>query len=54
MKFEDAVQKSVKLFLDGKMPPKTADIAENGRMYTPDYFDELEERLLGDVEKEGK
>jgi len=54
MKFEDAVQKSVKLFLDGKMPPKTADIAENGRMYTPEYFDELEERLLGDVEKEGK
>lgn len=54
MKFEDAVQKSVKLFLDGKMPPKTADIAENGRMYTPDYFDELEERILGDVEKEGK
>jgi hypothetical protein len=52
MKFEDAVQKSVKLFLDGKTPPKTTDLAEQGRLFTPDYFDALEERILGATEKD--
>ena len=52
MKFEDAVLKSVKLFLDGKVPPKTAELAEEGRIYTPEYFDALEERLLGTVTEE--
>ena len=52
MKFEDAVLKSVKLFLDGKVPPKTAELAEEGRIYTPEYFDALEERLLGEVKEE--
>ena len=52
MKFEDAVLKSVKLFLDGKVPPKTAELAEEGRIYTPEYFDDLEERLLGEFKEE--
>jgi hypothetical protein len=52
MKFEDAVLKSVKLFLDGKMPTKTAELKEDGRIYTPDYFNDLEEKLVGKVTEE--
>ena len=47
MKFEEAIAKSIKSFFDGKIPEKTSEINEDGLFYTPEYFDELEERLLG-------
>ena len=46
MTFDDAVKKSIKVFLQGKMPRKTGELAEEGLFYTPEYFDELEEDLL--------
>ena len=52
MKFEHAVVKSVKRFLDGKMPINSNGLKEGGLIYTPDYFDQLEEQLVGKVEKE--
>lgn len=54
MQFQDAVKKSIEMFLDGKMPEKTASLAESGQlMFTHEYFDLLEEEVLGEpVEKE--
>lgn len=52
MKFEEAVKKSVKMFMEGKMPPKIQEMKAEGRIYTPEYFDNLEERLLGSSEKD--
>lgn len=47
MKFQDAVKKSIKAFVDGKMPKSLTEMkAEEGLMFTPDYFDELEASLL--------
>jgi len=46
MKFEDAVKKSVKAFMEGKMPESTNDLIEEGIFYTPEYFDELEASLM--------
>ena len=51
MKFEEAITKSIRAFFDGKMPEKTNEINDDGLFYTPNYFDELEERLL-DKKKE--
>jgi len=45
MKFEDAVKKSVKAFMAGKMPRATNELIEGGIFYTPEYFDELEADL---------
>ena len=40
MKFEDAVVKSIKAFLDGRMAEEFAKTNENGKLfYTPAYFD---------------
>jgi hypothetical protein len=52
MKFEDAVKKSIKQFMQGKIPQATSEMAEGGIYHTPDYFDEMEEELLGDDKKE--
>tara|TARA_R110002153_G_scaffold122593_1_gene268494 strand:+ start:815 stop:1000 length:186 start_codon:yes stop_codon:yes gene_type:complete len=54
MQFQDAVKLSIEKFLDGKMPNKLAELKEGGVLYhTPDYFDQLEEELLGKpVEKD--
>lgn len=47
MKFQDAVKKSIKAFVDGKMPKTLMEMkAEEGLMFTPDYFDELEASLV--------
>ena len=50
MKFEDAVKKSVKAFVAGKLPE--ALIAARGEdiFFSPDYFDEMEAMFL----EEGK
>jgi hypothetical protein len=46
MTFDEAVKKSIKVFLKGGMPMKTGELKEDGLFYTPEYFDELEEELL--------
>ena len=52
MKFEDAVKKSIKDFMKGKMPQITSELAGDDLFHTPEYFDELEEELLGEVSEE--
>ena len=49
MKFEDAIEKSIKSFLKGKLPEELMKVQDNPVMYTPDYMDELEEDLA-DIE----
>tara|TARA_R100001377_G_scaffold61219_1_gene37272 strand:- start:833 stop:1012 length:180 start_codon:yes stop_codon:yes gene_type:complete len=51
MKFEDAVKKSIKSFMNGKIPIATNELGEEGIFHTPDYFDELEENMLGEDKK---
>ena len=46
MTFDEAVKKSIKVFMQGKMPLKTGELKEEVLFYTPDYFDELEADLL--------
>ena len=52
MKFEDAVKKCIKAFMNGKSPAATSDVGEEAIFHTPAYFDELEEQMLGDDLKE--
>ena len=54
MKFEDAVKKSVKSFMAGKMPTATSELIEGGIFYTPEYFDELAEELVDETPKTKK
>ncbi len=53
MQFQDAVRMSIEKFIEGKMPEKLTELSpERELYYTPDYFDQLEEELLGEpVEK---
>ena len=46
MTFDQAVKKSIKVCMQGKLPMKTDQLKEEGLFYTPEYFDELEEDLL--------
>ena len=52
MKFQDAVKKSIKAFMNGKSPQATDEMSEGGIFHTPAYFDELEEQMLSDDGKE--
>jgi len=45
MKFEDAIEKSIKSFLKGRLPEELMKVQGNPVVYTPDYMDELEEDL---------
>jgi hypothetical protein len=45
MTFEDAIIKSIKNFMSGKIPEKLNEITEEGLKYTPDYFDEFEQEI---------
>ena len=45
MKFEDAIEKSIKSFLKGSMPEELMKVQGDPVIYTPDYMDELEEDL---------
>ena len=51
MKFEDAVKKSVKAFMAGKMPEETGALMSDGIFHTPEYFDDLEAELMDDEPK---
>jgi hypothetical protein len=46
MTFDEAVKKSIKQFVNGVMPMKTAELKEGGLLYTPDFFDQMEDELL--------
>ena len=57
MTFDDAVKKSIKQFLKGKLLKETAALKPDGVFFTPEYFDDLEEELLdeksdSEIEKE--
>lgn len=45
MKFEDAIAKSIKSFLDGKIPENLNKAKEGGIKYTPEYMDAFAEEL---------
>jgi hypothetical protein len=47
MTFEDAVRKSIKAYFEGKDPENLLE-AMGGTKYTREYFDEMEEELLGE------
>ena len=42
MKFDDAVKRSIKAFLDGRLPTALIDAQGKYLIYTPEYLDELE------------
>lgn len=53
MDFTDAVRKSMQKFLDGKMNlAELAKVTEDDIIYTPAFFDSLEEDMLSDDEPE--
>jgi hypothetical protein len=54
MKFEDAVKRSIRTFMNGKVPSETAEMKEDGLFFTPEYFDDLEKILLDDEPKSNK
>jgi len=49
MQFNEAVLISMKKFRKGVFPIKTSELKEGGILYTPAYFDELEEELTGEA-----
>ena len=57
MTFDEAVKKSIKQFMAGKLLTETSKLKEDGIFYSPEFFDDLEEELLNEdpdteVEKE--
>jgi len=57
MKFEQAVKKSIKDFLAGKVPANLMRQSEDGLIYTPEYLDKIEEQMLdapADTKKKNK
>jgi len=57
MTFDEAVKKSIKQFMAGKLLTETAKLKDDGIFYSPEFFDDLEEELLNEdpdseVEKE--
>lgn len=51
MKIEVAVRRSIKNFMSGKLPEKTGSMKEEGLFYTPEFFDALEDKLVGKVKE---
>ena len=45
MNFAQAVEKSIKAYMDGKLPEELAKSTGEEIIYTPEYMDELEEQL---------
>ena len=55
MNFTDAVRKPMKKFSDGTMNLKELQkVTNEDILYTPEFFDDLEERMLEDDEPKGK
>ncbi len=49
MKFQDAIKKSIKSFMNGKTPEAVGEVEDEGLYHTPEYFDEMEKDILGDL-----
>ncbi len=45
MNFAQAVEKSIKAYMDGKLPEELAKSTGEEIIYTPEYMDELKEQL---------
>lgn len=45
MKFEDAVEKSIRAFLKGKLPEELMKVQGEPVLYTPEYMEEFSEEL---------
>lgn len=45
MNFAQAVEKSIKAYMDGKLPEELTKSTGEEIIYTPEYMDELEEQL---------
>ena len=43
MKFDDAIKKSIKAFIGGKLPQQLIEAQGKEIIYTPEYLDELAE-----------
>jgi hypothetical protein len=55
MNFTDAVRKSMQKFLDGTMNLKELQkVTNEDILYTPEFFDDLEEQMLEEDEPKGK
>lgn len=55
MNFTDAVRKSMKKFSDGTMNLKELQkVTNEDILYTPEFFDDLEEQMLEEDEPKGK
>jgi hypothetical protein len=54
MKFEDAIVKSIKGFLDRKMPESLVELSEEGLTYGPEWFDAFEETIKNGGEEPKK
>lgn len=52
MKFDDAVKRSIKAFLDGKLPSALIEAQGKDLIYTPEYLDELEASFADQAELE--
>ena len=53
--FEGVIRQSIKSFKQGKLPEQTLkSMSEEGKevKYTPEYFDELEQQVIKEVEKQ--
>jgi len=50
MDFTSAIKKSIANFLEGKVPESLMELKEGELIYTPEYFNELEEELKNEPE----
>ena len=52
MKFDIAIKRSIKAFLDGRLPTALVEAQGKDLMYTPEYLDELEASFAEEPEAE--
>lgn len=52
MKFDVAIKRSIKAFLDGRLPTALVEAQGKDLMYTPEYLDELEASFAEEPEAE--
>ena len=52
MKFDVAIKRSIKAFLDGRLPDALIEAQGKDLIYTPDYLDELEASFAEEPEME--
>jgi hypothetical protein len=52
MKFDVAIKRSIKAFLDGRLPTALVEAQGKDLIYTPEYLDELEASFAEEPEAE--